>query len=300
MSSSAWQPAYSCQYELQMACYPNPWCACSLRPPDQMNDLCHLFACAAWKTWWDLRDSVKFDIAVSEDSITDMLLLEMLRRTNQLVCKRFTRRQEAKSGADWLWWFISGNSGFPVVIQSKRLYASRLPGNRRYEALRYKPNRHDQTNTMLRNACKKDWFPMFCFYNFGPSPRMESPCWGCSLAAAESVKETLIRSGPSGNRLDSILPISVPWCHLVCHLAPSEGQFPVAIRRRVIEITGIGTAPRVQELPPYVHELLGIQSAARDSESPTQPLDDGGHLAGFVVVSDQPIRDVPDNRDNPR
>ena len=281
----------------QMTYYPNPWCFCSLRPHEEKDDLCHLFACAAWKTWWDLRDSEIFDVAVSEDSITDMLLLEMLRRTDRLLCRRYTRRGEAKSGADWLWWFISENRGFPVLIQSKRLYDSG-----RYEALRYTSGSDDQTRTLLRYAGKRKWFPMFCFYNFWASSSVpDSPCWGCSLASAHSIENVLSRLGTSGNELAHILPISVPWCHLVCPAAQDEVEFPDAIRRRIVEITRVTTAPEVQELPTYVRELLDGQSTRMDSfENHTQPLADSEYLAGIVVVSDQPIRHGPHNRDNPR
>ena len=140
MMSYSWHPSFPC-------------------PGNDTDDLCHLFAWTAWKTWWDLGDSQRLNISISEESITDMLLLEMLRRTKRIVCKKFTRHEERKSGADWQWWFISGNRGFPIRIQAKRLYPCG-----RYKELKYKKgSRYDQTNTLLRTARNDGFFALVLF-----------------------------------------------------------------------------------------------------------------------------------------
>ena len=235
-------------------------------------------------------------MAVSEDSITDMLLLEMLRRSDRLLCRRYTRPGEAKSGADWLWWFTSGTRGFPVLIQAKRLYKSR-----RYEALQStRPGTHDQTDRLLCTARMSNWLPLYCFYNFWTSSSgPDSPCWGCSLASAEAIEGILSRFGTSGNKLAHIRPISVPWCHLVCQATQHGDEFPDAIRRRILGITGVMTAPEVQELPRQVLDLIEGEPDPEDTksleldslETHTQELpEDQDGLAGVVVVSDQRIR----------
>ena len=275
-----------------------PWCCCLPRSGNDIDDLCYLFACAACKTWSDLRDSQSLDINISEDSITDMLLLEMLRRTNQIACKRYTRRQERKLGADWLWWFVSGNRGFPMLIQAKRLYSSG-----RYEMLKYKKHsRKDQTNTLLRTARNRnnDWLPLFCFYNFWSSPSLpQNPFWGCALASAQSVKDHLLLSGQRKNDIDSIFSMSVPWCNLVCpplYDSPAD-DFPDAVRRKVMQIPRIRhrTVPAVRGLPPEVQQLLSRASdedSLRKSEVPRslddypEPSGDRDSIAGIIVISD--------------
>ena len=221
-----------------------------------------------------------------------MLLLEMLRRTNRITCKRYTRREERKSGADWLWWFVSGNQGFPMLIQAKRLYSSG-----RYEALKYKKgSRHDQTNTLLRTARNNDWLPLFCFYN--SPPHLQSPFWGCALASAQSVKHHLLRSNQQGNDIDSILPVSVPWWYLVCLPDHSEASFPDAVSRRVMQIFEIETPPAIRELPLDVLRLLSRVPdedhleplmQAKGFEQNPEPSGDRDSIAGIIVVSDQPI-----------
>ena len=227
-----------------------------------------------------------------------MLLLEMLRRTNRIACKRFTTRGESKSGADWQWWFISGNRGFPILIQAKRLYSSG-----RYEALTYKKwSRKDQTNTLLRTARNTDCLPLFCFYNFWSSPSLpQNPDWGCALASAQSVKNRLLHSGPMTNRIDSIQPISVPWTSLVCPIDHSGIDFPDAVRRRVREIPEISYRPVpsvVHSLPREVQQLLGRSpdEVGRMQAELPEPIanylnapEDRASLAGIIVVSDQPI-----------
>ena len=270
-----------------------PWHPFFSYPWNDTEELCKLFSWTAWKTWWDLCDSKRLGLSISEESITDMLLLDMLRRTNRIACKKFTRSEEKKSGADWQWWFISGNQGFPMLIQAKRLYSR----SDRYEKLGY----NNQTKTLLRTACDYDCLPLFCFYNYWNSPLLpQNPDWGCALASAQSVKNLLLHSGPKGNRIDSIKPISVPWSSLVCSIDHSGIDFPNAVRRRVMQIPDFRhrTVPEVRDLPPDVHQLL---SKARDEDGQMHPnfLEpfedqstaprDRSSIAGIIVVSNQPI-----------
>ena len=269
--------------------FPNPW--------NENNDLCYLFTYTACKTWWDLRDSQMLDISISEESITDMLLLEMLRRTNRIACKKFTRPAENKSGADWQWWFVSGNQGFPMLIQAKRLYPCG-----RYKALNYKKgNRYDQTNTLLRTARNDGFLPLFCFYNYWNSKtHLPNPNYGCALASAQFVKDHLRYIGPKENCIDRIKPISVPWSSLVCPIDRSGINFPDAVRRRVMQIHGISpkSVPAVRSLPQEVRQILRkarMEDDQRQSEvmrsfsEKSKPLENGTSLAGINVVSDQPF-----------
>ena len=278
-----------------------PWCFCLPRLGNDIDDLCYLFACTARKTWWDLCDSQRLDISISEDSITDMLLLEMLRRTKRIICERYPRQTESELGADWLWWFVSRkrDRGFPMLIQAKRLYPIG-----RYKALKYKKySRYDQTNTLLRIARKNHYLPLFCLYNFWRSPSPpQDPCWGCTLASAQLVKNYLLRFSQQRNDMDSILLKSIPWCNLVCpplYDSPAD-DFPDAVRRRVMRIPGIRhrTVPAVRSLPPEVQQLLSRASdedSLRKREVPRSLEDypessgDRDSIAGIIVVSDQPI-----------
>ena len=257
-----------------------PWCLSPYPLQNEIYDLCFLFHWAAGKTWFDLRESQRLGIGISEDSITDMLLLEMGRRTNRLACKRYSRTEESNSGADWLWWFVSGDKGFPILIQAKRLYPSG-----RYEALKSQPS--NQTDALLKSASNKGWLPLFCFYNYWPST-LNSPSWGCTVALANSIMGLLSSNCPKPNHIDKIGPESVPWTHLVCpsSFSPSQENFPESIRSRVMDIFGIETFPEVvHPLPDYVMRILRMASDEDHRELPGE-LD---FLNGIVVVSNHPF-----------
>lgn len=266
-------------------------------PGNDNDDLCHLFEWIAWKTWWDLCDSQRLKINISEESITDMLLLEMLRRTNRITSKKFTKNEENKSGADWLWWFISGNRGFPILIQAKRLYPCG-----RYTALKYKKgSKHDQTNTLLRTARNDGFLPLFCFYNYWSSKTpLQNPNYGCALASARLVKEHLYLFGPKKNSIASIKPLSVPWSNLVCSNDHPGMEFPETVRNRVMEILGIweDDVPEICALPLEVQKLIGKAPKEDDQKQFEVPKSFGDQsrvpeyqasIAGMNVVSDQPI-----------
>ena len=256
-----------------------------------VDDLCWLFSWAACKTWCDLRDSYRLGIGISEDSITDMLLLEMRRRTDRLACIRYNRHEESRTGADWLWWFVSGNRGFPILLQAKRLFPSL-----RYENLKYKQSKKpQQIDTFLRYAHNKRWLPLFCFYNF-PNTYDQSPFWGCTIASSGLVRDRLLLSGSRGNRVTNIMPFSIPWMRLVCptgHYFPKE-DLPFSVRRRAMEIPGTDSVPDVtDDLPSEVLTLLGRTSSA-NYEQQERP----SFLAGIVVVSDLPIVENEPWREN--
>ena len=221
-----------------------PWCLYPYLSENRTHDLCWLFIRAACKTWYDLRDSQNLGIGISEDSITDMLLLEMGRRTNRLACKRYSRSEEGESGADWLWWFVSGNRGFPVLMQAKRL----SPNGEYKELKRKRAGKSYQTATLLNYAYKKGWLPLFCFYNFC-HPKLNSALWGCAVASAHSVSKLLSSRVSKANHIDKIRPKSVPWMHLVCPgLSAPQEDFPESVRRRVRDIPEIGTVPEIVHL----------------------------------------------------
>ena len=275
-----------------------PWHRAFSCPGNDTDDLCRLFSWTAQKTWRDLYDSQRLGLSISEESITDMLLLDMLRRTNRIACKKFTRSEENKSGADWQWWFISGNQGFPLMIQAKRFYSK----SARYEALKYtKWSNDDQTNKLLRRARNDGFLPLFCFYNYWNSPLLpQNPDWGCALASAQRVKNLLLRSGAKGNRIASIKPLSIPWSELVCPIDRSGLDFPDAVRNRVRQIPGIREkdVPEIRNIPPEVQELV---RRAREEDGQMHPdflkpfedqstaPNDLASIAGITVVSNQPI-----------
>lgn len=269
-----------------------PLCDWPLRRGSSFHDPCFTFQWAAAKTWRDIHDTQHWNNPIPEDSITDMLLLEMRRLSSSLIYKRFTRHEESKdTGADWLWWFVSkdGKCGLPILLQAKRLFNSL-----RYESLKYKTSRADQTNTLLRYAQRCKFVPMFAFYNHWDSQqswlheRCSNICpqWGCSIAPAKEVKRALKSHGPNGNHLERLGPISMPWCVLVCP-APAKDELPDRVRRSLLDFFRLRVVPAPVELPDYVRRLM-LGSAEDADGLPPEALP---FLKGLVVVSDRPIEE---------
>lgn len=58
-----------------------------------------------------------------EEPVTEILLS---RSAPDVQFAAFTKRQEAKVGADWLWWWVaSSGESFGMLVQAKRLYVER-------------------------------------------------------------------------------------------------------------------------------------------------------------------------------
>lgn len=262
-------------------------------------DLCALFIRAQQKVWCDIGDCYDLGYNIGEDSITDMILLEMSRCTNQIAVKRYNSHEENReSGGDWLWWFVSGNKGFPVLIQAKRLYK-----NNKYEKLEYKKySKKNQINKLLNHAKNNKYLALYCFYNFwnGSSPwkggpnEWDSPWWGCSISPAIKIKQNLLDNGSDANKIENIGPGLRPWSVLVCPCHTTDNSnyslpervaanLRAAFRKTFRKIENL---PEIRIVPNDVFSLL--EQPPDQNDSPDYDVAD--HLNGIVVFSDRPIR----------
>lgn len=87
------------------------------------RSLCDTFSYRAIATWNYMYFGSQTRIKPSEESLTDINLLEIqARHTKEVRTWKFPRINEArKSGADWEWWFGSPNQWVGVRIQAKKL-----------------------------------------------------------------------------------------------------------------------------------------------------------------------------------
>ena len=66
-----------------------------------MVDLCTLFKSISWHVWGVLELGISKGIGVSEESITEGVLIAFAKYGGKnVVVKKFTRYQESKNGAD--------------------------------------------------------------------------------------------------------------------------------------------------------------------------------------------------------
>jgi Family of unknown function (DUF6615) len=76
---------------------------------------------AAW-THARLQAGRKHGVELHEETITQDLLLDIATALPAMMVRTFTKRQEARTGADWQWeWWFEGRQWFGLRVQAKRL-----------------------------------------------------------------------------------------------------------------------------------------------------------------------------------
>lgn len=265
------------------------------------NQACTIFQLLAHRTWGDLEDGYQSGLPISEESITDFLLLDLKRALPQNVfMHKFSKAVEGKTtGADWEWWFVGHNRGFGMRVQAKRL----SPRTQRYEdlgRLAGKKSGKRQVDLLLDDARKSNLYASYCFYNFWnssvplpawkcgsfpPDPRM----FGCAIADACAI-ESLISN--SLNDLQSVAKYCLPWSCLVCcegfMKTPTDsfaertrnlvGAFLVGQDRGSINETPVPQVIEREQWPSYITSIL----EAPDVEPIERPVN--RNIDGVLVI----------------
>jgi hypothetical protein len=131
-------------------------------------------------TWQTLRDARAFRISQGEETLTDNLLLYLLRqRLPRLQLIKTPKNKEAMMGTDWEWWIGSRMRGFiRYAIQAKKLD----PESHRYQKLRHEvltPRGMELQHSILkRYAVANAAVPLYAFYNYLELPDFK-PYWNC-------------------------------------------------------------------------------------------------------------------------
>ncbi len=196
-----------------------------LKTIKEPSTLCVTFERLSSAVWTDLGDARNYKLSFGEESVTDRLLLELKRQhSTEIEIVQFNRRQEARSGADWAWWF-QGKKWLGMRVQAKKLYPSR-----RYEALgdHVGNSKKLQIDVLLKQSKEDNLYPMYCFYNFWdvaayPLASVPFNCgtfmprehlMGCMLASAANIKRLAVKLGKDD--LATVAQCSFPWLCLVC------------------------------------------------------------------------------------
>ena len=192
--------------------------------PNHNADAIRLFESLANLTWGWLRDARRLNLGFSEDTISDLAMLEIARTVPKEVgVFRVSKRDERLVGFDWLW-VISG-PGLPptfYVVQAKKLKLDQT-STYSYGRLRYLAGSTYQIDALEDFA---DWIgaiPLYCFYNHVEEQtavshwncRIQQPPdptqMGCTVAPLDVVRP--VHDGKGPKRFDSIHwhPDAVPW-----------------------------------------------------------------------------------------
>jgi hypothetical protein len=142
------------------------------------------------------------DASISEETITEMLLLELgTNHPKEVKIVPFNKIEEGNIGADWEWCFYdSYKSQYqPVLVQAKLLddkddsysHVDRFIGKTGVR----------QIDRLLSTAAKRNVPAIYAFYNHlddvNRVPKdhcrsfLEPESWGCSIALASAVRATL-------------------------------------------------------------------------------------------------------------
>ncbi|WP_138935314.1 DUF6615 family protein [Roseovarius arcticus] len=250
----------------------------------------------AHRVWADQTEARQFGLKLQEESITEMLLLQIARDLSPLGLRvrMFSKRQEGgytrkdgtvvtvANGADWEWFIDLPDCMVGFRVQAKRLFGSARE-NGSYKGFKPGGTQIDD----LVNAAGTDMNPVYVFYNHGFTRNSSlfkrstttnwfgSSAWGCSVASAASMKALKSKT------LVSVLPGMVPWhrffalgenagrgCTVSRMLAnmPGNQAFKVATKRP--DWLGLLLNMRADQRPDQldVPEIFGDDDASEDGE----------------------------------
>ncbi len=191
--------------------------------PYRNTDALNLYESLAALTWGWLHDARRLGLGFSEDTISDLAMLEIGRTVPDRVgVFRVSKLDERLVGFDWLWVILrSGSIPTFYVVQAKKLKLDSPAYS--YGRLKYKAGSHYQIDALEDFA---DWLgaiPLYCFYNNVDDHtaemywncRIQQPAdlsqLGCTVVPLDVVRPVHDRRG--SKRFDSIHwhPDAVPW-----------------------------------------------------------------------------------------
>jgi hypothetical protein len=153
-------------------------------------------------TWERLRDAQELDVRFGEETVTDLVLLELKRKRHPgLLVLQTNKFVESTQGTDWELWFGSDSQGWlRLAVQAKRLNVS----TGRYAALAHETGGQQQIDVLERFAKANGAVPLYCLFNF--TEMADLATWhccqtpvqsqlGCTLAPSSVIREALENRG---------------------------------------------------------------------------------------------------------
>jgi len=131
-------------------------------------------------TWQRLKDSGRYGIKQGEETLTDNLLLYLMRNNLKNVYIRQTsKHKESIQGTDWEWWVGNSKIGWlRYAVQAKKLDYK----TGRYASLKHhvglRSNQQFQHDILKMYSLKNNAIPLYVFYNYIDKSNY-SPYWQC-------------------------------------------------------------------------------------------------------------------------
>ncbi|MET4644132.1 hypothetical protein ABID95_003875 [Streptomyces atratus] len=213
------------------------------------RSLCRTLRACATRTFERLASDHFSGLAPGEETYTELNLQDLDRlHSDRVVIRKFARQQEAKNGADWEWWFYSGNVGFGMRVQAKRA----KPGGGYKLEHQVRSTGHRQSRLLVQDALAAGCLPVYVLYNHRnwvpPATsgravdcrhgRGEEAQLGCTIVSAFTVHAVLLRRPVSSAYVRNQ---SVPWHRILCDAASQEGTWLEAanVQARILHLRGL-------------------------------------------------------------
>ncbi|MGV8104256.1 MAG: DUF6615 family protein [Mesotoga sp.] len=226
-----------------------------------MVDLCTLFKSISQHVWRFLELSSTTGIGVSEESITDGILIALAACGGKnVVVRKFSRNQESKNGADLEMWFHLKKKFVGLLIQAKKLDSSS-------NSYKYIDHKNGKQLSDLLSSASTLLIPSYLLYNFWkkhPKKQLPNPSiiYGCAVSNAHDIQPHLKKPN---NTLQSMFPIETPFQCLTCDCESSDHAHLSRLDLRKVAKTFVSREERemndynkyITDNPPdYVRRLL--------------------------------------------
>jgi hypothetical protein len=192
--------------------------------PLTAQQVCDSFSDRAASARELIDDSYRYGLGVSEETLTDVTLVELKRRLFPHVeTYKFTKKQEnAVSGADWLWSIGRRGKWFSILVQAKLA----RPGRRHLHGLHHGDGA--QRETLVSYAAAQRCLPLYLVYTGTTAPIPAPPIClrlaanaalaGCSIVRTRHVAN-MYRGERGRSDIAHLLSASFPLSCLFCCFA---------------------------------------------------------------------------------
>lgn len=214
-----------------------------------MSDLCLTFLDSAVSTWRLLERADRVSHHLGEESITDLLVIKWLEKlSGSLITVAHTKHAEARSGADWEWWFVGRSGlGLGIRVQAKvldmrsRTYESLHKSHRR----RQPPRDEYQCEVLIEAAARATppMLPLYVVYSHWDPVALNAPTttaatsipgqFGCAILSTNAVR--FLRANRQQG-LRAVGPLLRPLHELVCPETAPRDELPVRVAANLSEI----------------------------------------------------------------
>ena len=147
-----------------------------------LDSLDSLLATLSGETWERLRDAAKLSVSFGEETITDLLALDINRKgLKTTTFEQISKPVEAYIGTDYEWWVGHDQIGWiRLAVQAKKLVLDRQQYNFRHA----NKSNIQQIDLLERYAKKVRALPLYCLYNYSNNVDSQGH-WRCGLRPFE-------------------------------------------------------------------------------------------------------------------